>query len=165
MLEENIKLFVVTLVPQKGQNASARSFLENSVNLTIRTSEVIHKPSFWLVGPRPHLHFLIPIVHLPIPLFLSSSLAGVPPLRNLAHPLTHNVTISLVNAIRSKYVLSSCANSLSALMAFAFSRVRRPVIPKSLRISFSRLICPDGVSKSANSFFHILRTPQATTIA
>lgn len=70
------------------------------------------------------------------------------------------VSIALAKVCTSS---SSCANSLFSRIAFACSRLMRPVMPRSARICFSRLIWSEGRSRSLNSFAQTLRTPHATT--
>ena len=64
---------------------------------------------------------------------------------------------------RNRHVPNSCANSLFSLIAFACSRLIRPVMPRSDNSSFNFLICCCGLSNPWNSFDQTLRVPQATT--
>lgn len=58
---------------------------------------------------------------------------------------------------------SSCAIARSALILFACSIPILPVMPSSVRISRSFLICCVGFGISLNTFTQGLRTPQART--
>lgn len=74
-----------------------------------------------------------------------------------------NYELSGIRLISEGYSRNSCSNSRFAFIAFACSKLMRPVIPSSCKISLSFLICCEGVSSPLNTFDQTLRTPQART--